>query len=229
VWEAARYLVDYKGMTDSFLKGQMQIHQAFWPSGFPGALDDNPYTHDVEKAKKILADAGVKTPINVNLEVINSTPFTDMAQSLQASFAEAGINFNIVPGTGSQVITKYRARTHEAMLLYWGPDFMDPDSNAGAFAYNEDNSDDHYQSTTTWRNAWAVPAELNEETKAAKAEADQAKRNEMYIDLQKKVQAKSPIVVMFQAATQVASAKNVSGYVNGAISDFVFYRLVKKG
>jgi len=229
VWEAARYLVDYKGMTDSFLKGQMQIHQAFWPSGFPGALDDNPYTHDVEKAKKILADAGVKTPINVNLEVINSTPFTDMAQSLQASFAEAGINFNIVPGTGSQVITKYRARTHEAMLLYWGPDFMDPDSNAGAFAFNEDNSDDHYQSTTTWRNAWAVPAELNEETKAAKAEADQAKRNEMYIDLQRQVQAKSPIVIMFQAATQVASAKNVSGYVNGAISDFVFYRLVKKG
>lgn len=229
VWEAARYLVDYKGMTDSFLKGQMQIHQAFWPSGFPGALEDKPFTYDVEKAKKILADAGVKTPINVNLEVINSTPFTDMAQSLQASFAEAGINFNIVPGTGSQVITKYRARTHEAMLLYWGPDFMDPDSNAGAFAFNEDNSDDHYQSTTTWRNAWAVPAELNEATKAAKAEPDQAKRNQMYIELQKKVQAKSPIVIMFQAATQVAFAKNVGGDVNGATSDFVFYRTVKKG
>ena len=38
----------------------------------------------------------------------------------------------------------------------------------------------------------------------------------------------SPIVIMFQAATQVAMAKNVSGYVNGATSDFVFYRLVKK-
>lgn len=229
VWEAARYLVDYKGMTDSFLKGQMQIHQAFWPSGFPGALDDTPYTHDVEKAKKILADAGVKTPIKVTLDVINSTPFTDMAQSLQASFAEAGIEFEIIPGTGSQVITKYRARTHQAMLLYWGPDFMDPDSNAGAFAFNEDNSDDHYQSTTTWRNAWQPSAEMNAEVKAAKAEADPAKRDQMYVDLQKKVQAKSPIVIMFQAAVQVARAKNVEGYVNGATSDFVFYRLVKKG
>ena len=38
VWEAARYLVNYKGMTDSFLKGQMEIHQAFWPKGFPGSL-----------------------------------------------------------------------------------------------------------------------------------------------------------------------------------------------
>jgi len=228
IWEAARYLVNYKGMTDSFLKGQMQVHQAFWPAGFPGSLDETPYTYDPAKAKKILADAGVKTPIKVTLDVINSTPFTDMAQSLQAGFAEAGINFNIIPGTGSQVITKYRARTHEAMLLYWGPDFMDPDSNAKAFAFNEDNSDGNYQSTTTWRNGWAVPAELNAKTKAARAEADQSKRNEMYVDLQKQVQAKSPIIVMFQAATQVALAKTVSGYVNGATSDFVFYRLVKK-
>ena len=54
---------------------------------------------------------------------------------------------------------------------------------------------------------WAVPEELNTETLAALAEPDPAKRNEMYIDLQKKVQAKSPIVIMFQAATQVAMAK----------------------
>jgi peptide/nickel transport system substrate-binding protein len=228
VWDAARYLVNYKGMTDTFLKGQMQTHQAFWPKGFPGSLDETPYSYDPAKAKQILADAGIKTPIKVTLDVINSTPFTDMAQSLQASFAEAGINFDIVPGTGSQVITKYRARTHEAMLLYWGPDFMDPHSNAKAFAYNTDNSDGNYQSTTTWRNSWAVPEELNNETKAALAEADPAKRSAMYVDLQKKVQEKSPIVVMFQAATQVARAKNVEGYVNGATSDFVYYRLVKK-
>lgn len=228
VWEAARYLVNYKGMTDTFLKGQMETHQAFWPKGFPGSLDENPYSYDPAKAKQILADAGIKTPIKVTLDVINSTPFTDMAQSLQASFAEAGISFDIIPGTGSQVITKYRSRTHEAMLLYWAPDFMDPDSNAGAFAYNPDNSDDHVQGSATWRNSWAVSDEMNKETKAALAEADPAKRDAMYVDLQKKVQANSPIVIMFQAATQVARAKNVEGYVNGALSDFVFYRQVKK-
>ncbi len=120
VWEAARYLVDYKGMTDTILNGQMETHQAFWPKGFPGSLDETPFAYDPAKAKQILADAGVTTPISVTLDVINSAPFTDMAQSLQASFAEAGINFEILPGTGSQVITKYRERSHEAMLLYWG-------------------------------------------------------------------------------------------------------------
>ncbi len=228
VWEAARYLVDYDGMTQSFLKGQMEIHQAFWPKGFPGSYDETPYSLDVEKAKQILADAGIETPINVTLDVINSAPFTDMAQSLQATFAEAGINFDILPGTGAQVITKYRDRTHQAMLLYWGPDFMDPHSNAKAFAYNSDNSDDNFTATTTWRNAWAVPQELNDQVTAALAEADQAKRNEDYIAIQKEAQANSPIVIMFQAALTIAMANNVEGYVNGATSDFVYYRLVTK-
>jgi len=228
VWEAARYLVDYDGMTQTFLKGQMEKHQAFWPKGFPGSYDETPYSYDPAKAKQILADAGVETPIDVTLDVINSAPFTDMAQSLQASFAEAGINFDIIPGTGAQVITKYRDRTHEAMLLYWGPDFMDPHSNAKAFAYNADNSDENYQATTTWRNAWAVPDAMNKEVLAALAEPDQAKRNEMYIDLQKQVQENSPIVIMFQATLQIAMADNVEGYVNGSNSDFVYYRLVTK-
>jgi peptide/nickel transport system substrate-binding protein len=215
-------------MVDSFLKGQMTIHQAFWPSGFPGALDDTPYTYDPDKAKQILADAGIKTPINVTLDVINSSPFTEMAQSMQASFAKAGINFEIIPGTGSQVITKYRARTHQAMLLYWAPDFMDPDSNAVAFAYNVDNSDGSYQPTTTSRNAWEPPAALSAEVKAARAESDPAKRDQMYIDIQKKQQASSPIVITFQEQAQIAMNPKVTGYVNGAIHDFVFYRLVKK-
>ncbi len=228
VWEAARYLVNYEGMTDSIIKGQMEVHQAFWPKGFPGSYDETPYTYDVEKAKGILADAGVETPITVSLDVINAAPFTDMAQSIQASFAEAGINFDILPGTGSQVITKYRERSHQAMLLYWGPDFMDPHSNAKAFAYNSDNSDENYAATTTWRNAWAVPDDMNQMTTAALTEPDPQKRLDMYIELQQRVQQNSPIVIMFQAAYQVAMAGGITGYVNGATSDFVFYRLVAK-
>ena len=157
LWEAARYLVDYQGMADSFLKGQMEVHQAFWPEGFPGALTDTPFSYDLEKAKQILAEGGVTTPLQIELDVINSAPFTDIAASLQQTFAPAGINFEILPGTGAQVITKYRARTHQGMLLYWGPDFMDPHSNAKAFAFNADNADDKYHSTTTWRIAWMPP------------------------------------------------------------------------
>ncbi|MDP2086605.1 MAG: ABC transporter substrate-binding protein [Gemmobacter sp.] len=228
LWKAARYLVDYKGMSDSFLKGQMDVHQAFWPKGFPGALTDTPFSYDLEKAKAILAEGGVQLPLKIELDVINSAPFTDIAASLQQTFAPAGINFEILPGTGAQVITKYRARTHQGMLLYWGPDFMDPHSNAKAFAYNADNSDDKYVSTTTWRNAWMPPADVNAKTMAALAEQDTDKRNQMYLELQKAMQDEAPFVIMFQAVKQVAMADKVQGYVNGASADYVYYRLVEK-
>lgn len=228
VWEAARYLVDYQGMANGMLKGQMKVHQAFWPEGFPGALTDTPFSYDPEKARQILADAGVKTPINVTLDVISAPIFVEMAQAIQASFAEGGINLEIAAGTGAQVITKYRARTHEAMLLYWGPDFMDPHSNAKAFAFNKDNSDDKYASTTTWRNAWMPPAEMNAKTMAALGEQDEEKRLNMYLELQKETQAEAPFVIMFQAIKQVAMSDTVKGFVNGATSDYVFYRLVEK-
>ena len=34
VRQALRYLVDYDGMVNSFLKGSQQVHQSFWASGF---------------------------------------------------------------------------------------------------------------------------------------------------------------------------------------------------
>lgn len=228
LWEASRYLIDYDGLADTLLLGQMEKHQAFWPSGFPGALEDTPFSYDPERAKQILEDGGVELPITVELDVFNFAPFTDVAQSIQASFAEAGINFEINPGTTAGIITKYRGREHEAIMLYWGPDFNDPHSNAKAFAYNSDNSDEAYISTTTWRNAWAVPDEMNQRTMAALTESDEDVRNQMYLDLQRDVQQTAPFFIMFQGTLQIGMADNVQGYVHGASSDLVFYRLVEK-
>src|SRR3546814_10122791 len=98
--------------------------------------------------------------------------------------AQAGIDIELLPGTDSQVITKYRNRNHEMMLIYWSPDFMDPHANAKAFAYNVDNSAEHPESTGTWRNAWLVPA-LSAQTRTALLEKDTDKRLAMYEAIQR--------------------------------------------
>jgi len=226
LWEAMRYLVDYEGISKQLLKNQMRVHQAFLPVGFPGAVTATPFKLDPERAKGVLTKAGI-SGVEMDLDLINTPRFMDMAQSMQASMAKAGIKLNLLPGTGAQVITRYRARKHEAMLLYWGPDFFDPHSNAKAFAYNVDNSDGTYQSTTTWRNAWAVP-ELSARTLAALAETDPAKRAAAYQSLQLEVQARSPIIMTFQEQSQVASRNNVKGYVQGSVSDLIKYEGVSK-
>ena len=226
VWQAMRYLIDYDEIASKLLKGKMKVHQGFLPDGFPGALNDSPYTYAPEKARALLAKAGVKD-LEIDLDLINTPRFMDMAQAMQASMAKAGIKLNLIPGTGSQVITRYRARKHEAVLLYWGPDFYDPHANAQAFAYNVDNSDGNYQSTTTWRNSWLVP-DLSAMTMAALKEKDPQKRAGMYVAIQKKVQRDSPIIVTFQELSQVAMRSNVKGYVNGLTTDLVFYNQVVK-
>ena len=65
----------------------------------------------------------------------------EIAQSLQNTFAQAGITLNITLGTAKQILGRYRARDLDVYLGAWGPDYPDPHTNAGTFAYNPDNSD----------------------------------------------------------------------------------------
>ena len=54
VIEAMKYLVDYDGIANSFLKGTFVPHQSFLPKGYLGALEDMPWTYDVAKAKALI-------------------------------------------------------------------------------------------------------------------------------------------------------------------------------
>ena len=222
VWEAVRWMIDYDGIANNLLKGQVQVHQAFLPVGFPGVLMDKPYKQDPAKAKAILDKAGIKD-LKVTLDIINQPPFLDMAQSLQASFAKAGVKLEILPSVGSQFYSRIRSHGHELAIAFWIPDYFDPHSNASAFAMNKDDG----SKTIAWRNGWEIP-ELTAKTEAAVQEKDQNKRMKLYADLQREVQRKSPIVLMFQSKDQVVLRNGVKGYLQGLNADQVYYARVSK-
>ncbi|MDN8541312.1 ABC transporter substrate-binding protein [Erwinia sp. BC051422] len=221
-WEASRYLFDYKGIADDLLKGQFQVHQSFLPQGFLGALNDNPYTFDPEKAKAILAKAGLKD-VSFRLSVSNQPPYLDIAQALQASFARGGVKVQLIPGISTEVATAVKAHQYEATLNAWGADYFDPNTNASAFAYNpEDGS-----KTLAWRSNWHIP-ELNKQTLAATAESDKEKRIKLYENMQREVQKNSPYVIGLQARNLIALRANLKGYVQGINPDMVYYSQVSK-
>ena len=221
-WEAARWLFDYKGIADDLLKGQFQTHQAFLPEGYLGALKDRPYSFNPQKAKEILAKAGL-TNVSFKLDVNNQPPYLDIAQALQASFAQGGVKVELVPGLSAQVSTKVKSLNYDATLTSWGPDYFDPNTNAAAFAYNpEDGS-----KTLAWRANWQIPA-LSKLTLAATAENDTAKRVADYQQLQQAVQQSSPFVIGLQARSLIAVRDNLKGYEQGINPDMVFYSKVSK-
>ncbi len=227
VRQALRYLVDYDGMANSFLKGADQVHQSFWPSGFWASYDENPYTFDPAKAKQLLSEAGYPDGFSLDLDAPNFAPFTNMAQSVQSTFAQGGIKVNIVSAEMAPMLTKYRARQHQALMVYWGPDYMDPHTNADGFITNNDNSDDAAQKPLAWRNSWQ-DEDMNAAVAAAASERDEDTRKQDYIDLQKKLLDEGPYIIMFQATTQLAERSNVQGYVAGPSSDVTYYNLTTK-
>jgi peptide/nickel transport system substrate-binding protein len=228
VQEAMRWAVDYVGMTDSILKGQWVVHQAFLPQGFLGALTETPYSLDVEKAKALMAESGVTLPLEVGLTVRNNQERLDIATSLQNTFAQIGINLTLDVGDGAQVLEKYRARQHDITIQTWGPDYPDPHTNASTFAMNPDNSDEAGATGyLAWRTAWD-PKELHAMTEAAVEEKDTAKRTAMYEEIQRKHRDNSAFVMMFQQARQDAMRANVMGFYAGGATDSVTYWTVTK-
>ncbi|MBM2324053.1 MULTISPECIES: ABC transporter substrate-binding protein [Marivita] len=228
VLEALKLATDYEGMSGSFLKGQYTVHQAFLPLTFLGALEEKPFSYDMDAAKSALAASGHPDCGPIKISVRDAQERLDIAQSLQNTWGQLGCDIQLIVGTGAQTLDRYRAREHDIYLGAWGPDYPDPNTNAGTFAFNPDNSDEAGATgLLAWRNAWGIP-EMSEKTLAAVVENDTATRAEMYRELQREHQQVSPFGVMFQQIEQNGMRSNVENFVAGGATTAVSYWVITK-
>ena len=223
---ALRYLVDYQGMVNTFLKGAFIVNQTFLPKGFPSWIDYNPYKLDVAKAKALLAEAGYPNGFEIKLECRNTSPLPEIAQSVQQTMGLAGVKVTLTTADGKQITTNMRARKHQMNLVSWTPDYLDPHTNAGVFALNDDDADDKPK-PLAWRDHFFDP-KMNAMTMAAVKETDPKKRDAMYAELQKKLTDEGPFILMFQPLTPVGTRVNVKGYKPGIVEDTYFLRTITK-
>ncbi|QEW22312.1 putative D,D-dipeptide-binding periplasmic protein DdpA precursor [Marinibacterium anthonyi] len=228
VIEALKYAADYEGMAGSFLNGQYTVHQAFLPLTFLGALEDKPFTYDMDKAKAAMAESGFPDCGPIKISVREAQERLDIAQSLQNTWGQLGCDVELIVGTGAQTLDRYRAREHDIYVGAWGPDYPDPNTNAGTFALNPDNADEAGNTGyLAWRNAYD-PGDMNEKTLAAVQENDTATRKKMYEDLQAEFQQVAPFGIMFQQIEQNGMAENVENFVAGGATTAVSYWVITK-
>lgn len=227
VRQAIKYLIDYEGMQNSFLKGQYTIHQNFLPLTYLGAVEDDPFSLNVEKAKELLAEAGVDG-LELTAGVREAQERLEIAQSLQNTFAQAGIKLDLTVGTGKQILGMYRARELDVYIGAWGPDYPDPQTNAGTFAFNPDNSDEAgLTGLLAWRNSWDTGG-LTQKVEAAVVENDRDTRAQMYRDIQAEFRETSPFAIMFQQIEQSALRDNVTNFSTGqAITSASYWQVTK--
>lgn len=224
--KAMKYLVDYDGIASSIGQGTIEVHQTLVPEGFLGALDYNPYSLDIEKAKELIASSGVTTPVTLETVVWNVPPYTDFAQAAQATLAQAGINLDLQVVDGQQWLERYRSSDLDIWVGLWGPDYPDPHSNAKAFAVNSEDAPDGSSSLAD-RFGWDA-GDLSPQAMAALRENDTAKRQAMYEEIQKVHTDTSPFLYMFQEVRRVAVRSNVEGLVLGlTLSDDRYWEVTK--
>jgi len=226
---AMRYLIDYDGLGKTVINNVGVPRASFVQLGAFGALDEKegqPFQLDVEKARELLKEAGYEKGFETTM-FISTVPYAaPIAQSIQDAAAKVGVKIKIERMANAQLFSRIRGREFQTSLMGWQTTVPDAHGNASRQIFNPDNRTEAKQTMyPSWRASYFNEA-VNKEVDAALFEKDEAKRKQMYIDLQKEMMEKGPHAFIFQIY-------NVAG-VNKAMKNWswngfrVYYDLAAK-
>ena len=198
---AIRHAIDYNGIINDIMGGAAKPLNTFIPEGFAGYENTVYYREDLEKARQLMADAGYADGFEISMNHGDQTPYPEIAQALQNSLARIGIQVKLNKLISAQLWPVYRAQQHELILARWGPDYVDPHTNAQPFA-------DYKAKQLCWRNMY-----YNDETsqliQQAGQEMDDDKRIALYQAANKIIQTEGPYAMIYQNMYELAARNNI--------------------
>jgi peptide/nickel transport system substrate-binding protein len=223
VREALRMAIDYDGIVNDLLSGNAEKVQTVIPSPMFGYNSDAPFQQDIDGAKAKLQEAGVS---EVNLEMLipdgaapGGVQWSDLAAKLQSDWEQAGMTVTIKQVSFAELLDAYRAQGAELALLYWGPDFADPDTNVTPFTSFEAHS-------IAWRNSWD-DADIAAKSKAAALMTDATEREAAYKEITEYVLHNGPYAVLYQPAALFGVRNTVQGFEWNPMGFTDFWSIVK--
>lgn len=209
VREAIRWAINYDDI-NTLLAGNGFINQGIIPKGLLGFVDTNPFTQDLDKAKELLASAGVAEGTAIDMIIpIGTAPggieWAVVAAKIQDDLKKVGLELNIQQMQQSELLNIYRAQEGQIVLINWSPDFPDPDGNVTPFT-------DYATKSIGWRNGWDNPEIAALAKQAALASTDQ-ERIDLYAQLVDRVEHEGPYAVLFQPIRTFGVRSNIQNFV----------------
>src|SRR5215213_785971 len=96
---------------------------------------------DITKAKKLIQEAGVKTPISVDFMVPNNPETRQVAEVLQSMTAEAGFDLKIRVTEFATSLNEAEAGRYQAYMLAWSGR---PDPDGNVYVFQKSNAPQNY-------------------------------------------------------------------------------------
>jgi ABC-type transport system substrate-binding protein len=169
----------------------------------------------VIRAKELIGKAGVAEGTEIEMLVPaggiapGGVEWSTLAAKIQSDLLQIGLKINIKAIQLSELLNIYRAQKGQIVLIYWGPDYPDPDGTVTPFT-------DYSVKSIAWRNAWEAP-EIANLGKQAAVERESARRAELYKQITERVLHEGPYIMLYQPVLTYGVRKNIKGFVYDSI------------
>ena len=183
---------------------------------FNDALECPPY--DPEGAKADLAEAGYPDGIEFTLYSSPNEVYQQIAIMLQSQLAPAGFTVNIVTEDGGTIYENAQNLKNQACMFQWSDDYYDPSEVLGWIC--------DYDQSQAWFTG-LNDVELDELQAAALIEQDDAKRVEMYLELQQRVYDNYNVIPLFHNSFAYAYTNSVQGLAVDTFSNYYCENIYK--
>ncbi len=219
VRKAVAYSVDRAALSEQVYKGTYTPAWSAVPEGLPGATeafkDAYGEAPDKDAATKVLADAGVSTPVELDLQYSPDHYGSNSAEEYNAvkrQLEETGLFTVNLQSTEWTTYSEERvADAYPAYQLGWFPDFPDPDNYLTPFFAPNNFLQSHYEDATTTQL-------LDKE----RTDADAASREATLGEIQTRIADQVPILPLLTGAQVAVSGKDVQGVSDTLDASFKF-------
>lgn len=219
VRQALDMAIDKQSIVDAVTFGIGEVAYSYIPKGSLYHYADNlqrPY--DPEKAKQMLADAGASDLTLDYLVRAGDQVDEQIAVLLQQQLGQAGITVNLSKMDPSQTWDMLVAGEYDISVMYWTKDVIDPDQKT-TFVLGHDSNQNYM---TRYNNP-----EVEALVAAARVEMDDAKRETMYIDLQKMAKEDVNWIDLYYSPYRNVTQSNIEGFFQNPLGRFFLEDTVK--
>jgi peptide/nickel transport system substrate-binding protein len=156
--------------------------------------------HDVNQAKALLAQAGVKTPVPVELMTDNSPLAARIGQAIQSMAKEGGFAVKLRPVEFAKALDDSDAGHFQAFAVGWSGR-VDPDGNISNFQLSQGSQNVSRASDKA----------IDDLILQARSTNDVNQRKQLYGQIIKATQERDNIIYLYRLKTFIGASKKVGG------------------